>query len=154
MGNNRPSQAKRRKIKERRQKLAQKSKIELQQLGRIESNTYQKLLENFNKIPSELKKDLFKHSLCDNCLNNLPKFKCSKCFSKNIKIKKIVIPVEKCKETLKSSGNSLSSLKERLIKIRNTFCERHTPNGQPADLCVDCLQIQYNLTDQLSLKYK
>ena len=154
MGINRPSQAKRRKIKERRQKLANTSKIQLQQSGQIESDTHQKLLENFKNVPISIRKDLFKHSFCEDCLNNLPKLKCTKCFNKNIKIKKVTVPLTQCKETLPKSDTSLLKLKRKLIKIRSTFCERHTLTGQSADLCVDCLQLQYNLTNQLSSKYK
>ena len=89
MGNNRPSQAKRRKARARRERLLQEVNKQHTHEGVISKETHCNLVNSFLKVPIDQRELIFKNSLCDSCLSTLPKLRCIKCFTKNVKFRKV-----------------------------------------------------------------
>ena len=84
-----PSQTKRRKARARRERLLQEVNVQHTHQGVISKETHQKLIKNFLKVPAEQRELIFKNSLCNDCLDTLPKLRCIKCFKKNTKFRKV-----------------------------------------------------------------
>lgn len=151
MGNNKPSQSKRRKLRARREKLAQS--LALQRSERSSAEPQANLLKNYLKVPVEYRQDLFKHTFCKDCLFNNPKPNCIKCFSKNNKIKKINTPAPSCDTFSQYASKSTLTLKKKLKDISNTSCYRHR-GGIPVKIpCISCLEIQQDLINKFSRKF-
>ena len=151
MGNNRPSQTKRRKDRARRERLLLQANLQQQATGVVNKITHEELVRKFLRVPVNLREEIFGSSFCKDCLQTILKRQCTKCFSKNTKIKKLIqvsIPRVDARESSKS--NSITVLKKKLKKIRKTFCDDHLESQPKSGLCVACLEKQYKLTDALS----